>query len=564
VPAPLEPLAARLAEHLSHGSAYPLDASAGSGVRWVQTHISHVFLTATRVYKLRKAAQLGFVDFGTRRERNADCAREVRLNRRLAPDVYLGVAPVEDEGRGFHVGALREDVAPEALGEDRREHVVVMRRLPDGCDALSLLARGALRGSHLDAVAERLARFHSEHGLGVPSPFTREAWHEHVERPVRENLELLAPAAGRLVPRRTWRRACDSAFAFLADHADAFEARRLAGRAVEGHGDVHLQHVWFEPGRAEPLLVDCVEFREDLRRIDAAADVAFLAMDLAYRGRPRLAARFLRVYAAARDDFDLYRVVDYFVSYRASVRAKVAALAAADSGIEASQREAATRSAGRHLALAVRSLGRSSRGALVLLAGVVGTGKSTAAATLADAGEGVVIASDRVRKSLAGLAPEERGGARAGLYDDAAKDATYVALLGRAGPVLESGRIAILDATYSLERHRREARSWAEARGVPLWIVETRCAPSVARDRLARRAARDRDPSDAGPERYDPSAAEFEPLHPTEGVHRVVTTDRPGWRARVREIARELRARSRGPRPRTPERGPCRTAPSPP
>jgi aminoglycoside phosphotransferase family enzyme len=148
---------------LTKPSAYPSDASAESGIEQVQTHISHLFLTPARVYKLRKAVNLGFVDFTTRSERNADCIREVQLNRRLAPDVYLGVAPVERGPDGFMVGELA-DAPPVALS-DAAEHCVVMRRLPTGRDALSLLSAGRLRRRHIDAVADRIASFHQENRL---------------------------------------------------------------------------------------------------------------------------------------------------------------------------------------------------------------------------------------------------------------------------------------------------------------------------------------------------------------------------------------------------------------
>ncbi|HEY8494345.1 MAG TPA: hypothetical protein VIN04_10655, partial [Myxococcota bacterium] len=241
MPSPAQPLPAGLAEALARPEAHPHDPSARAGVRHVQTHLSHVYLTGARAWKLRKAAALGFVDFSTRAERNRDCVRELRLNRRLAPDVYLGVAPVERAGEGgWVVGRLVAEAEEEALARSPHEHVVGMRRLPDGCDALSLLERGALRARHVDAVADRLARFHAEHGLGRPAPFTPDAWRARIEAPVLENLRLLAPAAGRLVPRATLRRTEARARAFLEAHGERFERRRREGRAVDGHGDVHL------------------------------------------------------------------------------------------------------------------------------------------------------------------------------------------------------------------------------------------------------------------------------------------------------------------------------------
>jgi aminoglycoside phosphotransferase family enzyme/predicted kinase len=535
-PSPPEPLPAGLAEQLAEPRAHPGDSSAAAGVRWIQTHISHVYLTETRVYKLRKAASLGFVDFGTRAARNADCVRELLLNRRLAPDVYLGVAAVEQGRDGAVVGDPISAPDAAALARDPRELVLVMRRLPDGRDALSLLERGALRAHHLDAVAQTLARFHGLHGLGVPSPWSAEAWRARVHGPVQDNA-----AAGDGASGAAWARLADRARAFAERHADAFEARRVAGRAVDGHGDVHLQHVWFETERAEPILIDCLEFRDDLRQIDAAADVAFLAMDLAYRGRRRWAARFLRAYAAEADDYDLYRVVDYFISYRAAVRAKVASLAAADADIGAEQRAAAAKSAARHLSFAVRALAPRSRPALVVVAGVVGTGKSTVAAALADATQGVVVASDRVRKRRAGLDARDRGGAAAGLYTETAKDAVYEALFERAAAVLDGGRVAILDATHAKQRHRDAAVAFAQSRGIRVAIVEVVCDPATARARLARRAASGSDASDAGPDYYERSVAEFEPIAHRAGVpvHRIAT-DAPRWRRGLAAWVRTL------------------------
>lgn len=539
---PAEPLPSGVAEGLADLRAYPDDTSAAGGVRWIQTHLSHVFLTGTRVYKLRKAASLGFVDFGTRAARNADCVRELRLNRRLAPDVYLSVAPVDRTPDGVRVGEATAEPDPARFTADPRELVLVMRRLPDGRDALSLLERGALRAYHLDAVAHTLARFHAQHRLGTPSPWSPEEWLDRVHRPVQDNV---AVTTGRVDENRAaWERLGRRAREFAERHAAAFEARRLAGRAVDGHGDVHLQHVWFETDRAAPILIDCLEFRDDLRQIDAAAEVAFLAMDLAYRGRARLAARFLRTYAAEADDFDLYRVIDYFLSYRAAVRAKVAALASVDPDIAPEQRAAAVKSAARHLSFASRALTPRPKGALALVTGVVGTGKSTAAAALADATNGVVIASDRVRKSLAGLAVDDRSGAATGLYSDTSKDAVYAALLERAAAVLDGGRVAILDATYASAERRDAVVAFARSRGLGLTIVETLCDPATARARLTRRAARGRGASDAGPERYDRSVAEFEPIEAGSGItiHRIAT-DEPQWRRRIGAIARSCRSR---------------------
>jgi aminoglycoside phosphotransferase family enzyme/predicted kinase len=527
----LEPLPALLPQALCDPQAFPEDPSARQGIELIQTHISCVFLSRERVYKLRKAVRPGFLDFGTRRERNADCLREVALNRRLASGVYLGVAPV-------HLEAPRARVGPpaEALSDEALEHCVVMRRLPAERDALSLLARGQLRPEHIDAISLRVARFHEQVRLGVPAPFSPAEWLRRISTPVEENLRLTGDPADPARPARIAAAAQD----FLQVHAARFEARRQAGRAVDGHGDLHLAHIWFEHEGAEPLFIDCIEFSEALRRIDAASEVAFLAMDLEYRGQVALAERFLRHYARECDDFDLYGVLPYYLSYRAGVRAKVAALAASDPGIPEPQRRAARESASRHLELTERALAPRRPRPLVILSGIVGTGKSSVAHAIAEEVGGVVVSSDRLRKRLAGLsaADHSRAGDSEGLYSRAATERVYRGLLERAEPITCSGRTAVLDATFSSASQREAARSAARALGVPLYIAETRCDPGVVVQRLTERATRRDDPSDAGPEFYGHSAAGFEPVREGEAdAHLVVHTDAPDWRA---ELARRL------------------------
>jgi aminoglycoside phosphotransferase family enzyme/predicted kinase len=521
---------------LAEPAAYPEDPTAPGGVEHLQTHLSHVFLTPTRVYKFRKAVDLPFVHFATREQRNADCLREVALNRRLAADVYLGVAPLLASPP--RIGPVLEELADAA-----REHCVVMRRLPAGRDALSLLVRGALSDAQLERVAVLVARFHERHGLGTPAPFSCEAWRQRCVGPVEDNLLLLGEAPAGLLPRDVLGTLGERTRAFASASADRFERRRLAGRAVDAHGDLHLQHLWFERDDAEPIAIDCLEFSEPLRHIDAAAEVAFPAMDLRYRDAARAAARFLRTYARESDDFDLYAVVDFFASYRASVRAKVASLAAGDPAIDAPQRERARQSARRHLGLALALLAEPGPGALVLVGGVVGTGKSTAAAGLADEIGGVVIASDRVRKRLAGIAATARTAAALdeGLYAPGFGERVYAGLLERAAPVLGSGRTALLDATWSSAAQRRAALRFARERGAAAHFVEIRCAPAVARARLARRQALGADPSDAGPEFHARSLARFEP--PEEwprDSHHVVHSDREDWQSALRGLAARL------------------------
>ena len=532
----VEPLPPGLASALEAPGAHPLDPTAAAGIECIQTHLSHVYLTRNRVYKVRKAVALPFVSFASRAERNADCLREVALNRRLAPDVYLGVAPIEATSDGFRVGAPRETLAENEKGLP--EHCVVMRRLPEARNAQVLLETDQLDRRDLDAAARLLADFHADHPFRTHA--SREAWWDQVWIPVSDALDLcdvnLAGEANALAARVR-----ELARSRFAARRDAIDARRRAGRIVDGHGDLQLGHLWFEVD-AKPVAIDCVEFRDDFRRADAASEVAFLTMDLRYRGRTDLANHFLDRYARRSGDYTLFDVVDFFSAYRAAVRAGVAAVASQDAGIDAAQRERAVQSAVAHLERALDDLRDPAPGTVVAVCGLVGSGKSTVAAEVARITSGIAIASDVTRKQLAGLSETDRGEdhPELDLYSDPRTEAVYAAQLERAEGVVASGRTAVLDATHSLRQQRDAVRRWAAERGAVAWLVHVRCGEAETLRRLAARARERRDASDAGPDLLPRSRARFEAPTEWPGERRIdVATDREEWRE---ALARDLAA----------------------
>ncbi len=254
-----------------------------------------MFLLPDEVWKLKRPVDLGFLDFRTAEARRCNCEEEVRLNRRLAPDVYLGVAPLRRTAGGLVVGGENGPI------EDWAVH---MRRLPEEASAEAMLARGALDGAALTRLAHHVAGF-----LAAARETPAFGAVDVLRASVDENFDQVAPFVGDLVDRATFEEVEAHQKGLLDAAADRFEARVHERRIREGHGDLRLEHVYFLP-RAEHApeitIIDCIEFNERFRCGDTASEVAFLAMELEAAGRPELAGAFLARFAEASDDFGLY------------------------------------------------------------------------------------------------------------------------------------------------------------------------------------------------------------------------------------------------------------------
>src|SRR5688572_15976634 len=415
----------------------------------IETHISWVLVGPREVYKIKKPVDLGFLDFSTLERRHAACRAEVELNRRLAPDVYLGVRPVVEGPDGPAIGGAGEIV----------DWAVHMRRLPTSDRADVRLAEGRLDHAHMATVAGVIADFHAR------ARADEEAAAYGTVQSIRDNvLENFAQT------RETIDAYLDPArrdelerfqLGFLGTYPDRFEQRRLHHRVRDGHGDLRLEHIYLaDDGHVS--IIDCIEFNERFRYADVCADIAFLAMDLARVGHVELAEHCLASYARASDDYDLYGVVDFYESYRAHVRAKIASIVAASPTTSARVREAKADEARRDYLLALSAHRKSVLSPmLVLVGGIIATGKSTIADCIGRERSAPVIDADRTRKHMLGGRPEDKmyAGAWQGAYDPHVTDRVYAELLRRADVVLASGRPVVLDASFGKRRFRDDARA---------------------------------------------------------------------------------------------------------
>lgn len=441
-----------------------------------ETHSAVVVFLGERAFKVKKPVDLGFLDFRDRATREAVCHREVELNRRLSPDVYLGVADVH---------------GPDGVVCD---HLVVMRRMPPE-RRLSTLVTGGGGDIDIDDQIWRLAHlvagFHARAGRGPEIDATARA--EAQAGRWRLNTRGLERLAGTIVDGDRVAAVLDLAERYLAGRGPLFDRRIADGRAVDGHGDLLADDVFcLDDG---PRVLDCLEFDDALRYGDTLADVAFLAMDLERLDRPDLAARFLAAYAEHADDTWPASLEHHHVGYRFQVRALVNA-------VRAEQGEPGARDESARLLAAAHEHLESGRVRLVLVGGLPGTGKSTLAAALGEALGATVLRSDEMRKELTGIPTDRPAPAELdrGIYTPEITARTYGELVRRAEIALGLGEVVVLDASWTDETWRQLARTMAER--VQADLVELRCeVPTpVAAGRLRVRQAAGGDASDATPE----------------------------------------------------------------
>jgi aminoglycoside phosphotransferase family enzyme/predicted kinase len=428
-----------------------------------ETHVSVVVFVGDRAYKLKKPVAMGFLDFSTREAREAACRREVELNRRLAPDVYLGVADVS--------------------GPDGRpcDHLVVMRRMPAERRLAALVRTGADVDDGVRQVARLVAAFHERAATSPEIALAGSV--ASVRRNWEDNFQQMAPFVGTVLdPEQATRVEC-LARRYLEGRGALFSRRLAFGMVRDGHGDLLAEDVFLlDDG---PRVLDCIEFDDRLRWGDVLADVAFLAMDLERLGAPDLGARFLDRYREFSGHPHPRTLAEHYVAYRAHVRTKVACLRHAQ-GDPAAAGEAADL-----LALCRRHLERG-RVRMALVGGLPGTGKSTLAAALADAAGWSLLRSDEMRRDLG----RNTGPAayRSGAYSDASVSVTYRELLARARTALALGEPVVLDASWRHEAWRAMARRVAEETCSD--VVELCCEVPIE-VAAARLAARTGDLSDA-------------------------------------------------------------------
>ena len=483
-----------LVTFLSSPASYP---HGPREVRVIQTHISWVFLASPFVFKVKKPVNLGFLDFSTLDKRRHFCQRELDLNRRLCPEVYLAVVPIYKSGSGFSFNTEGEIA----------EYSVKMRELPHGWFLNELLAEGLVGETEINRVISRLHRFYQSE---TPTPKI-EQWGmpQKLKISTDENFAQVEPFAGQTISRAAFEAIRHYTNQFYVTNGKLFRERIRQHRILDCHGDLHLDHIHITPERLS--IFDCIEFNDRFRFIDIANDLAFLAMDFDFEDRGDLENLLLRNAAREFHDAGMLKIANFYKCYRAFVRGKVESIQATEK--ETADSRECEKQAARYFRLALRYAVAASEPLVLVVMGRVGTGKTTVARQLASELDWPLFSSDEIRKTMASVPLTERTAAemRDEVYSKRMTEQTYKKLLEHGLAALETHNGVVLDATFSSRANRKSLHDACAKAGVHLQVIELNVDPATIRARLSARDKSAGEISDARREDFEKLTAAYDP-----------------------------------------------------
>ncbi len=502
----------KLINQLLKPSTYP---DVTRNVTLLQTHISFLFLTDDYVYKIKKPVDLGFLNFTTLDRRRFYCEEEVRLNRRLCPDVYLGVVQIRESEQGITFNGSGIIV----------EYAVKMRRLPEHRMLDRLLQEDKVEENDVRRIEATIARFHET--AERSTEIDRYGDLSVIKHNWDENFRQIADFIGVTISRQDMDMIEEWVYFFLSHREKLFAERVDGGFIRDCDGDIHAENICLGD---KICIFDCIEFNERFRYIDTAADIASLLMDFDYHNKRSFSDIFIAEYRTLSGDTGMLQILEFYKLYRAFVRGKVESFKLHDRDMTSDEKTSAREKAIRHFRLARGYILRKKLApALILFSGLMGTGKSTLASEIAFEVGLDLVRSDVVRKKIAGIPATERdfSGYNTGIYSADYSKETYGRLLKTAEKTLSSGSGIVLDASFRRRSDREPFRLLAQKLNIPFFIINTSCADELVKQRLTSRMSNVKEPSDGRWEIFYNQKAEFECITENEGEHIVLDTSRP-------------------------------------
>lgn len=479
---------------LTNPKSYPHETTAE--IKHIETHISHIFLCGDYAYKLKKALDLGFLDFTTLVKRKFFCTEELRLNSIFAPDLYLDVIPVYKEDGEFTFREKGKTV----------EYLVKMRQFDQEQIFSSIVERKAFSIELFTDLARELARIHQKAKSGPE--ISRYASAAHTGEVAEQNFAQTREYIGKCISQESFDRIQKFTLNFLDSHKSLFKKRQESQKIRECHGDLHLNNICIYKGEIQ--FFDRIEFNKEFRNIDVVYDLAFLYMDLQYKKQYIAANRLKNEYFEQSGDYEGAALLAFYACTRAYIRGKVTAFRLNDTEANAQEKEDIVAEAKAYFDLA-ESYATPEKPALWITAGLSGSGKSTAARKIAAKKQFLIIRSDAIRKHLCGISLHEKGPQH--IYDSETSRTTYEKLIHLAEFLTPFGVSVILDARFDKRKWRAEAMKLAAERSLNFRIVYCTAPPAELKERLKQRSG---DVSDADASLIDSQITTFEDFSPEE------------------------------------------------
>ncbi len=436
-----------------------------SSVKIIQTHISYVALTGKYAYKIKKPVNFGFLDFSTPEKRKYFCEEEVRLNKRLCPDIYLGVVPITQKDNNLELTGKGKAV----------EYAVKMKEFPQEKIMTKLLEKEKIREEILDKICDILNNFYkkSEHSKEIDSYGSIEI----IKKNTDENFDQTKSVIDVTISIEKFNFIKTSTNQFLAQKKDIFKKRIKEGFVRDCHGDLHSGNIVVSDNKV--FIFDCIEFNKRFRYSDVASDIGFLVMDLDFQGHPYHSSYFINKYVEKSNDLGIYDVLNFYKCYRAYVRGKVIGFKLNDLHIDKKEKQEIIKIASKYFDLAYyyallfsKDLVKT-KPIFFITSGLTGSGKTTIARKISIDYHTHLIGTDEIRKELEGIDKFERhhDAYNTGLYSPDKMLYTYKKALEKADKLLSKGESVTMDATFKTKKLRDMAHNVARKNNANFLIL---------------------------------------------------------------------------------------------
>lgn len=444
-------------------------------VEFIETHISYVFIAGNLVYKIKKSVKFDFLDFTTLEKRKFYCEEELRLNKRLAPGIYLDIVSIYLDA---HANITLDK------GVEIIDYAVLMKRLPAERMLKTLFSQGQVDSEIMDNLAKKIAFFHQKAETG--GHINEMGNIENIRHNVEENFSETLNYINITIPEYQYSFIKDYAEKFLTEKEALFAKRITDHKIRDCHGDLHLNHICITD---EIIIFDCIEFNERFRCGDVAEDVAFLTMDIDFNGYSKYADLFIKSYVIYSGDTDLPALLNFYRCYYAYVRGKVTSFRIDEEKIQEYERQQITETAIQYFNLAYNYAARLDKPVIILTSGLMGSGKSYQARKLAGPLGAEIIRTDIIRKELFDIKPTERRyeDFGKGIYSDDISRLIYDKIYELSVQKIQQGKPVIIDASFKRRSERQKAMEIAKKLGVGFYVLECVCPDEITKQRLEKR-----------------------------------------------------------------------------